>query len=91
MQLSILNKSDLEGVEKRLSNLEQRFQQMAPLYAGDIFTDDDLQKMLRVSKRTLFTWRKEGVITYSQVGKMIFYIREDVERLLATHKHEATV
>lgn len=88
MKFSILTKDDLDPIEKRLASMEQQWREWSPLYSGDVLTDEDLVKMLKVSKRTIYTWRSEGKIAYSQVGKFIFYTKTDVINFLKKHRRE---
>ncbi|MGI4872311.1 MAG: helix-turn-helix domain-containing protein [Janthinobacterium lividum] len=44
--------------------------------------------LLKVSKRTMQAWRDEGLIGFSQVGRQIYYSREDIDHLLQRHYHE---
>ena len=42
----------------------------------------DIMKMLHVSPRTLQTLRSNGTIPYTRIGRKIYYLREDIERIL---------
>lgn len=82
----MLTTKDLQSLDKRLEAMEQKWREWSPLYAGDILTDEDLVKLLKVSKRTLSTYRKNGILTYSQVGKMIWYSKADIMNFLNKNK-----
>ncbi len=51
-----------------------------------ILDNNDVQKMLKISKRTLQTWRNEGVIAYSQINSKLFYRLSDVISMLNNKK-----
>lgn len=40
-------------------------------------------QLLRISKRTLHTYRSNGLLGYSQINHKMFYRPQDIERLLA--------
>ena len=42
----------------------------------------DIMQMLHVSPRTLQTLRSNGTIPYTRIGRKIYYLREDIERIL---------
>jgi hypothetical protein len=43
-----------------------------------IIDDIDLQKLLKVSKRTTANYRAQGLITYSHIGGKVVYLYSDV-------------
>jgi hypothetical protein len=43
-----------------------------------IIDDSDLQKLLKVSKRTTANYRAHGLITYSHLGGKVVYLYSDV-------------
>ncbi len=43
-----------------------------------IIDDADLQKLLKVSKRTTANYRAQGLITYSHLGSKVIYLYSDV-------------
>ena len=48
--------------------------------------NDDLTKKLKISKRSLSTWRKQKLLPYSMIGNKIFYAFSDVEKLMNDKK-----
>lgn len=47
-----------------------------------ILTNEEFMIMLGVSKRTAQSWRDEGLIKFSKIGKSIFYQMKDIEKFL---------
>lgn len=43
----------------------------------------EVKKMLGISSGTLQNFRVNGTLPYTRVGRLIFYQREDVDKLLA--------
>ncbi|MDC1309123.1 helix-turn-helix domain-containing protein [Saprospiraceae bacterium] len=54
-----------------------------------IFTNKQLQNLLNVSRKTCQHWRDCRIITFSQVGKLIFYRMSDIHEMLDNHKQLA--
>jgi DNA-binding transcriptional MerR regulator len=48
-------------------------------------TGEDVIKILRISTRTLFSYRSKGILSYSQIGRKISYKLSDVYALLERH------
>ena len=76
--LETLNR--LEEVVMAISNAIQELKEKK---SNETFLDnDDLTKLLKVSKRSLSTWRKSNLLPHSMIGNKIFYAFSDVEKLM---------
>jgi len=42
----------------------------------------DLEKIFNVSRRTLFKWKSEGKMRFSQIGKKLYITDEELKRFL---------
>lgn len=51
--------------------------------------NDEAAAVLKVSKRTLQTYRDHGEISFSQTGSKIYYRNSDIEEFLLKHHHKA--
>ena len=51
--------------------------------------NDEAAALLKVTKRTLQTYRDEGEIAFSQKGSKIYYRSTDIEEFLLRHHHKA--
>lgn len=45
---------------------------------SQILTDQDLCKLLKISKRTLHRYCKNGMLPYFKIGKSYLYLKNDV-------------
>jgi len=52
---------------------EQRYNGVA------IYDNADAMKILKVSRRTLQSWRTEGLISFSQIGSKLYYSQQDIK------------
>lgn len=48
----------------------------------NLLDGQDIMQMLHVSPRTLQTLRSNGTVPYTRIGRKIYYLREDIERIL---------
>ena len=60
-----------------------------PLVEDRIINNKELQAMLNVSRKTCQSWRDNRLITFSQMGRCIFYRLSDVNRMLDNHRRPA--
>jgi hypothetical protein len=55
--------------------------------ANELIIDDaDLQKLLKVCRRTTANYRSQGLIDYSQIGGKNFYIYSDILKAIEKNK-----
>lgn len=52
-------------------------------------TDTELAGKLKLSKRTLLDYRRDGVLPYYQIGGKILYRENDIVQLLEKNRKEA--
>jgi hypothetical protein len=52
----------------------------------DWMDNEDVCRLLDISKRTLQSYRDKGVLAYSQVGHKCYYRPSDVERFIELNK-----
>ncbi|KAA6331056.1 hypothetical protein EZS27_020296, partial [termite gut metagenome] len=45
-------------------------------------TGNDVCELLQISPRTLQTYRDNGILPYSQIGRKCYYKTSDVEQLI---------
>ncbi|GHV49805.1 DNA-binding protein [Bacteroidia bacterium] len=68
----------------RLSDaMEKLFTSRKPTLNGDrFFTDEELSRKLKLSRRSLQDYRNEGRIPYVKLGGKILYRSSDIEKML---------
>lgn len=76
-------KSFFSSLERLSSLMEGLFTSRKPTLGGESFyTDKELSKRLKLSRRSLQDYRNEGRIPYIQLGGKILYRSSDIEKLL---------
>jgi hypothetical protein len=48
----------------------------------------DLEKILHVSRRTIFKWKSEEKMNFSQIGKKVYVTDSELKRFLETNKKD---
>lgn len=46
-------------------------------------SNDDVCKLLQISLRTLQSYRDNGILSYSQIGRKCYYRTSDIENLIS--------
>ncbi len=76
-------KSFFLSLERLSASLERLFSTRKPTLNGESFyTDEELSKKLKISRRSLQDYRNEGRIPYIKLGGKILYRSSDIEKLL---------
>lgn len=76
-------KSFFLSLERLSIAIEKLFTPRKPTLNGESFyTDEELSKKLKLSRRSLQDYRNEGRIPYIKLGGKILYRSSDIEKLL---------
>jgi len=76
-------KSFFLSMDKLSSLMERLFVAQKPTLNGESFyTDEELSKKLKLSRRSLQDYRNEGRIPHIKLGGKILYRSSDIEKLL---------
>lgn len=76
-------KSFFLSLDRLASAMEHLFVSRKPTLNGESFyTDEELSKKLKLSRRSLQDYRNEGRIPYIKLGGKILYRASDIEKLL---------
>ena len=84
----LLSKDDFKGVEESIKNMSDVVTKLSPRPEHIILNNKDIAELLKVSSKTVQKWRDNGLISYSKVGREIFYKLSDVLEFLDDHKIE---
>ncbi len=93
-QLITENNERIKGflltLDKLSSALERIFSSRKTTLDGESFyTDEELSKKLKISRRSLQDYRNEGRFPYIKLGGKILYRSSDIEKMLNEGYHEA--
>ena len=91
MDIVTFEKSAWDELNKRVQSLVTRFNEKEKPHDQVWLTNEELEKLLKISKRTTQLYRDNGMIPYSQVGNKIYYKLSDIEHFLESHLTKATI
>lgn len=73
----------LKSLDRMLDGIEDMAKRARPTLNGERYiTDTELSERLKISRRALQEYRKEGKIPYYQIGAKILYKESDIEKML---------
>ncbi|MBL7739292.1 MAG: helix-turn-helix domain-containing protein [Chitinophagaceae bacterium] len=82
----IVYPEEIQLLLSKLDSIEKSLRIEHPYIDDPILDTEDLMKLLKISRRSLQTWRDTGLIDFSQVNGKFFYRVSAVNKLLETHK-----
>ena len=47
-----------------------------------VYALSDLEEMFHVSRRTLFTWKSKGILTFGKIGKKLYVTQQELDRFI---------
>lgn len=77
---------EIQLLLSKLDSIERSLRKAHPYIEDPILDTEDLMKLLKISRRSLQTWRDTGIIEFSQVNGKFFYRASAVNKMLETHK-----
>lgn len=70
-------------LENLLESLNHIIKYTRSSFDGEYYiTDSELSKQLKISKRTLVSWRKTNFIPYFYIGGKVLYRASDIKKIL---------
>lgn len=83
MAINIVTKEDLEQFRQDLlKDLKDYFNKNHKEPAKKYLKSYEVRELLGISRGTLQQMRLNGTLTYTQVGGLMFYAYEDIEKLM---------
>jgi hypothetical protein len=90
MEVFILSKAQFAELTSRLDSLQNLLNSAESKGSKKSFMDnDEFLQLMGISPRTAQSWRDEGKISFSQVGKKIYYKLSDVDKMLAENYNKS--
>ena len=84
-----VSKAELLEIRDSIAVLSDKVATISSSPNQVILNTKELCEMLHVSSRTAQKWRDNGWISFSKIGREIFYRLSDVLDMLDQHKHDS--
>lgn len=89
MNVITIESEAFQRIMNKMEGIENRFQEMAKKAMNPMsetwLDNQEVCDLLKISKRTLQTYRDESMLPYSQINHKIYYRVSDIERFLKKH------
>ncbi len=79
---AIMRQEDFAQLEQKLNSIEALLENLQQGAAETYLDNEAFMKKMGVSKRTVQTWRDNGIIPFSQIGHKIYYKAKDVDAMI---------
>ena len=91
MEVIAIQKSALDGMTNELKALleltENATRKYIPIFKEEKWLDNqEVCLMMKITKRTLQTYKDKGLLPYSKLNRKNYYKRSDVQALLEAHQ-----
>lgn len=80
MNIIALSQEEFSELKQQIAEIRDALH--SPQMKDVVYDNQDVMQLLKVSQRTLATWREEGTIKYSKVGAKIYYKPEHIQEML---------
>ena len=91
MEIVCIEKKAFDEICSHLSEFEDRLNRLCNLSQGfalkNWMDNQDVCKILRISKRTLQVYREKGLIPFARIKHKIFYKPDDIQRFIESNYH----
>ena len=90
MEVIMIETKTFEIMQKRFENFVTRIDELCNQHEGrglkKWMDNQDVCQILNITKRTLQTYRDNGILPYTMIGHKIYYKPEDVDRIIKSLK-----
>ncbi len=86
MTIEFITKQEFQSLSDRLDSIAEKLKEQKTDKTNSWIDNDQFMAMLSISKRTAQNYRDKGIISFSRVGKKIFYQLSDVNDFLGKYK-----
>lgn len=81
---------NLQRLEERIEYLANELVKKQRIDKDHVFVDQvEFCQIMNIEKSTAYVWRNQGLISYSKIGKTIYYKMTDIIQFLDNHRIEA--
>ena len=88
LQFTVVSAKQFNEIIKEINVIKEMISNMQKKDFKGILTDIEARKYLNVSSRTLYNYRVSGKISFSQVGKKVYYKMVDIEEFINSQSYK---
>ena len=80
MNITALKQEEFNELKQQIAEIREVL--LSKQQKDIVYDNQDVMQLLKVSQRTLATWREDGTIRYSKIGAKIYYKPEHIQGML---------
>ena len=80
MNITALKEEEFNELKQQIAEIREAV--LTKKQQEVVYDNQDVMQLLKVSQRTLATWREDGTIKYSKIGAKIYYKPEHIQQML---------
>lgn len=80
MNITALKEEEFEQIKQQIAEIREAIHSSKSREV--VYDNQDVMQLLKVSQRTLATWREDGTIKYSKIGAKLYYKPEHIQEML---------
>ena len=89
MNAIILKEEEYNELLNSIQEIKSKLDEKPKSLADEFIENEEFLKLMKISRRTAQTWRDEGIISFSQQGKKIYYRDSDIKKFLDANYNKA--
>jgi len=89
MNAVILKQEEYSELINSIKEIKSKLYEKPKSATDDFIENEGFLELMKISRRTAQTWRDEGIISFSQQGKKIYYRNSDIKIFLDANYNKA--
>ena len=89
MNAVILKQDEYSELINSIKEIQTKLCEKPKSVTDDFIENEGFLELMKISRRTAQTWRDEGIISFSQQGKKIYYRDSDIKKFLDANYNKA--
>jgi len=89
MNAVILKEEEYNELLNSIQEIKAKLNEKPKSLADEFIENEEFLKLMKISRRTGQTWRDEGIISFSQQGKKIYYRMSDIKNFLDSNYNKS--
>ncbi|WP_372745285.1 helix-turn-helix domain-containing protein [Lutibacter sp.] len=89
MNAVILKQEEYNELINSIKEIKSKILEKPKSISDEFIENEGFLELMKISRRTAQTWRDEGIISFSQQGKKIYYRNSDIKKFLDANYNKA--
>lgn len=82
----MINNLELQEINSKVNSILQTLESIRAEKVNKVYTTEQLCKYLGVGKSVIDTYKRNGDLPYSKIGRTFLFTQKDIDHLIETNK-----